>query len=314
MIVRSYGISIEQGNAAVSISDLFESLEQTSGQLNPLFNSPRLIFVSTTQDADFYTGLVVTVKDQKTFCELVAGTLTINVVQLQNNMMEFNFFVVNKTNGLGIYQHYHQSCSPGSFAQYLKERYRVLTDQSRNAALQSATTGGVLRRKDEKRIRSEHSGSLKLGTLVHRQSLATVLSAFHRIKAFEYELAEVESPVTAGVPVASYAVREYKRFTFGETPVRAVARAIQSTVDTLGITKGHVNVVDVIDDEEVPMSVKLSNIPENFGEHDFDQIAGQLNDMVASEFATHSIISQLLDICKGQHQATFMQSVRTGRR
>src|SRR5690606_297779 len=104
MFVRSYGFSIEAGHNRVTVADVFSLMASQNGQPDTSKSNERRFYVDDTSDADFVRGLVVTVKDQKAFCELVndSGSFVIKVNNLtgDNKLMEFNFFVVNKKNGL----------------------------------------------------------------------------------------------------------------------------------------------------------------------------------------------------------------------
>ncbi|HJS45213.1 MAG TPA: hypothetical protein VJ753_02320 [Rhizomicrobium sp.] len=67
----------------------------------------RLFLFEEDSDKDFYTGLLITAKDQKTFPELrkKGGKLTIKISELEAGarLMDFNFFVLNKKAFCGVY-------------------------------------------------------------------------------------------------------------------------------------------------------------------------------------------------------------------
>lgn len=193
MIVRSYGFSLEAGHAHVSIADVFNYMVGHNGQPDISKSNERRFYIDDQSDAQFVRGLVVTVKDQKAFCELVKdnnGSFVVSVKNLEgeNKLMEFNFFVVNKSNGLGIYQHYFHSCSVFTFGDYLRKRYFSLSSNLAEQELAKERAAGKLSHKKERAIRSKYRNQLVFTLLVHNENLADVLAKFKQINSFEYEI------------------------------------------------------------------------------------------------------------------------------
>lgn len=315
MLVRSYGFSVTAGNAEVSLDDLIASFVATSGDEDTSQRNVRRIFVDTATNKDFVLGLIVTVKDQKTFCELVnaKGNFVIAVSNLKgkNKLMEFNFFIINKTNGHGIYQHYFQSCSPGTFGNYLRSRYRSLSEKSRDDSIAALKTKGQHTTGREKAIRAAHSKGLRFALLVHQESLEAILSKFKEIKGFEYEFAAIEPDLVKGAPISNYVKRLRQKVSFKPNiGVSLLSKAIQATVDAIKPRSGHIAVVDRVDDEDVPMSIRISDIPEHFGEQDYDTVAGKLNNLDTSKFANHAVLNELLTACTDTFKHIFMKKVK----
>lgn len=315
MIVRSYGFSVTPGNKEIGLDALFESLEKTSGAADTSLSNLRRIYVNTASDPNFVIGLVVTVKDQKTFCELVndKGNFVITVSNLKgkNKLMEFNFFLVNKANGLGIYQHYFHSCSPNTFGSYLRRRYRRLSDSSQDATIQAMKNAGEHTLKKEKQVKSAHAKALSFGLLVHKDSLAKVLSRYKEIKAFEYEYAALEPDLIKGVPLGNYIKRLRQKVSFKpNVGVDILSNAIQATVDMIQPRSGHVSVIDEVDDEDIPMSIRIAGIPEHFGENDYDAVAGDLNNLDVTKFADHKVVKELIKAGKETHAHVFMKKIK----
>ena len=316
MFVRSYGFSIEAGHGRVAMADVFSLMVSQNGQPDTTKSNERRFYIDDTSDPEFVRGLVVTVKDQKAFCELVSddgGGFVISVKNLEgdNKLMEFNFFVVNKKNGLGIYQHYHQSCTPNTFGSYLRARYSFLSDNSCQQEIKKLETAGQLTGKKEKKIKAEHRGALKFSLLVHNESLAEVLSKFQQIKNFEYEYAVIAPDKVAGVPIGPYVKRMKEKVTFRSNIDSGVlATAIQGTVAMIKPRAGRVSVVDHIDDEDVPLSVQIANIPEHFGEQDYDDVAGKLDQLDVTTFSVHAVVEELIEACKETYKHIFMKAIK----
>lgn len=315
MLVRLYGFSVKSDNTQISINDLLASFAATSGAQDTSLSAHRRIYFDTTSDSDFAVGLVVTIKDQKTFCELVRnkGKFVVSVTNLtgNNKLMEFNFFLVNKSNGIGIYQHYFQSCSPGTFGSYLRKRFRALSDKSRDSQIEYLKNAGEHTGAKEKAIRSAHAKGLSFALLVHQKSLEKVLQEFKKIKAFEYEVAALEPEMLDGAPIAKHVNRLNQRVSFKPTVgVGVLAKAIQATVNALKPRSGRVAVVDEVDGEEVPASVRIANIPEHFGEENYDAVASKLNNLDVDNFAAHPVVEELKKVCRETYKEVFMKKVK----
>jgi hypothetical protein len=315
MLVRSYGFSLVAGNKEISTEDLFSYLVSISGAENDSLGNLRKVFVDGSGNDGLLRGLVVTVKDQKTFCELQnnQGSFVISVANLKgkNKLMEFNFFIINKKNGLGIYQHYFQSCAPATFGRYLSSYYRYLSDSSKNRKIKELDDNGELSGKKERLIKSSHAKGLYFSILVHKESLEKVLSKFNQIKAMEYEYAQLEPDLIKGAPLATYVNRIRQKVTFKkDSKIDVLAKAIQQTVNKFNFRSGRVSVVDSFGDEDIPMSVKIANIPEHFGEEDYDTVAGLLNNLDVKKFSSHKVMLSLVEKMTVEYKHIFMKNVK----
>lgn len=315
MLVRSYGFSVEAGNSRISIADLFSAMAELNGQPDNSMSNERRFYIDNSTDPDFILGVVVTVKNQKSFCELVndGGGFVISVKNLSgdNKLMEFNFFVVNKKNGHGIYQYYHQSCSLGSFGNYLKSRYFRMSSNAMDEAIAKEAVKPGFNAKLEKSIAKEFRKGLTFTVLTHNESLGEVLSRFHKIQSFEYEYSSLAPDHIAGAPIGPYVRKVKQKVVFNsDSNPSLLGSAIQKTVDMLKPKSGHVGVIDCIDDEDVPLSIRIADIPEHFGEYDYDVIAAKLDKLDVEEFSTHAVIADLLNTCRIKYRHIFMKLVK----
>lgn len=316
MIVRSYGFSLEAGHGHVSVADVFNYMAGHNGEPDATKSSHRRFYIDDDGDADFVRGLVVTVKDQKAFCELVkdgGGGFVISVKNLEgeNKLMEFNFFVINKNNGLGIYQYYHNSCSVSTFGDYLRKRYFTLSHNLSEQDIEMAKAAGDLDQKKEKAIRAKYRKSMSFAILVHDEDLDVVLGRFKQITGFEYELVQIIPDVEHGIPISPYVKRKKEKVIFTpDTDVGVLARAIQGTVNLINPKSGRVSVIEEVDDEDVPISVNIANIPEHFGEQDYDAVAGKLDQLDVTTFSQHQVVTELITACKDTYKHIFMKKVK----
>lgn len=122
MKVKYLGFEISTEKNLITIQDFIEN--------NLVFEMSDILERNVLIDcshSDYYKGLILTVKDQKAFCKLQGNLddLEITVENLSggDQLIEFNFFVINKKTGKGLYQFYYQSTSLSKFKEILKRRF-----------------------------------------------------------------------------------------------------------------------------------------------------------------------------------------------
>lgn len=312
MLVTSFGISVKAGNKHVSLDDLFKLMEIDNGKEDKSKEIVRRFYVDTTSDPKFILGLVVTVKDQRRFLELVANSanfkIRVNNLRGANKLMEFNFFVINKENGLGVYQYYHGSCSPQTFGSYLVTRYRALSNLSRDGAIAELHKQNKHTAKAEKSIKSTHRFGLDFSLLVRPEDIKTILSNYKEIKSFSYEFLSLEAAISFGSPLKGLAKKITEKVIFDpQIQKNRIAQGIDSMMSTI---KANTARVQVIDDEDQPLSIKLLKIPDNFGEQDFDILAEELDELDVTVFKDHDLLVKLRAVCTTDFPHIFMAKVK----
>lgn len=122
MKVKYLGFEIRTEKNLISINDFIEN--NLNFELKDIFK--RNVFIDCA-DIGYYKGLILTVKDQKAYCKLQGSVddLEIKVENLSGHdkLIEFNFFVINKSTGKGLYQFYYQSTSLSKFKEILKRQF-----------------------------------------------------------------------------------------------------------------------------------------------------------------------------------------------
>ena len=105
MLVRLLGFALDCPNS-LTLKELFEDLDRRSGLIEQLDEVGRFLFVDSSSNDQYFLGLIVSVKNQRKFCELQeqGGDFRVIVNNLKTNshQMEFNFFVVNRRTGIII--------------------------------------------------------------------------------------------------------------------------------------------------------------------------------------------------------------------
>lgn len=301
MKVRLYGFELEAESKSVSIDDLLTYFANRHGKPDNSRSIERRIFVDTTTNSSYYIGLVVTVKDQKRFCRLEdsKGQIKITVENLTGSekLMEFNFFVISKKNGIGLYQHYHQSCGLTVFGGYLMSHYNAIRERLANKEVEDARKHEPdLSVNKERGIRKKHRGRLIFSQLVRKDSLEKMLREFKQLKSFEYEISALGADVRAGIPLGQYVRKFREKLTFGRTwGVPVLAPAIAQAVNDLNPRNGRVYAVNEFDED---VALRIFNMPDNFGEEDFDDVALKLHNLDLRSFATHKVVKELVAHCE----------------
>ncbi|MFT4194883.1 hypothetical protein [Ottowia sp.] len=290
--VDSRNLSLDSFAAAVSAQPTDQKAAQAS---------QRLLFLDNKCHSDYHVGMVVTVKDQKTFCRLVSGNgsllVKVDELELDTKLMEFNFFVLNKATGTGLYQYYHQSCSLSSFGYLVTKRFREYRESIIQAEIEKIPLDD---RSDSRvnKIRKHFKGQLKWEMLVRAEKLEELIAELARVKSFEWTVATPAVRQEYFKPLAPY-IRNQKSklaFTVG-APVNTLAKAISAAVVKLGAIKGRIEGQDA---EGLDRVLRILNNPENYGEYDYDDLAGKLHNLDLTQFQKAWVATELIKACKDQ--------------
>lgn len=293
MLVRILGISFEP-KAIVTLDELFDNLSKLSDKEILVGDINRLLVVDKDSNEKYYLGVVVTIKDQRRFCELSKeqGKIKIKVVNLEDHqsIMEFNFFVINKTSGLGLYQHYHQSCSIGQFAHLVSKRYRDIAD---GLAEEEIAQNEKIDEKKIAAIRKKYSGRLDWSVLVRKEALENLLLELSLIKSFEFDFMHLESKEPEYQPLSGKVRKERRKLSFvRNTFSHFVAHKISVLANKLKISSGRV----IGEDEDgISRAIKIMDNPDNYGEYPYDDVAAKLHNLDLSSISDSWVIIELLE-------------------
>jgi hypothetical protein len=184
--LKPLGESSAQGVAA--------SLEKSAGTKA----SKILIIGEAKTNANYHTGLLLTIKDARAFCNLRArkGKLMMaaQTIDTDSAICDFNFFVLYKPTGRGLYQHYHQSTGPASFCRHLKDKYHTFSDIVKEAevtSLRAANPGwndGRLRAAAGKKI----SPFLQADVITRPDTMSHLIRELAQINSLTFEARSLE--------------------------------------------------------------------------------------------------------------------------
>lgn len=313
MDVRYLGFHLAlEGAGEMSFVNLAEHLEETP-EIFTNDSSSRQIYIDSKSDDNWYKGLVVTIKDQRRFCRMsnTGDGFKIIVDDLlgDDRLLEFNFFIINKKNGLGLYQHYFHSCALNLFGEYLKRLFKSINTSNiaTEIALEEAR-GGKLSKKRTTGIRKNNLVKLKFSPLVMQDSLESILTEYDKIKSFEFEYSVLTDDVRLGTPLSPYVrVKREKLYFESNSNFENLARDIASFVKREKPRAGRVQVED-LDGEST--SLKIFDMPDCFMREDFEQVVRKLDGLELKHFSSHGTFDDLKSVAESDdYEHIFMGKV-----
>lgn len=238
MKVRFVGLNITTGDG-IGQKDFVDYLISQNGVAIDYKDYERRCYVEKTVNEKYYIGLFLTIKDQKKFCELRDnGTVAMGTLADGSNLMDFNFFIINKSNGSCMYQHYHQSCSANQFGAFLKQRFRTLQDQYlKNEKDQKST----LTTKEKSSISEKYKKSLSWDLIVRPEKIDAILAELDTIQTFVIDFSSLEEKEPPFTPMKNYVTRERKSFVFArKTPASVLTPVLRDIISLCDISRGKV--------------------------------------------------------------------------
>jgi hypothetical protein len=299
MQVRFLGFGFSTESKTLTLNDYIQYMAGKKNQAFQLGEHNRFLFFNSDHSSKYHVGLLVTVKDQRTFCELVndKGKMLVKVNELDDdsNLMDFNFFVINKVTGLGMYQHYHQSCSMNAFGFFNYRRFAEYREATISKEV-SAIPEEKRTKSKEKAVKQKHSGYLEWEILVRKEKLKDLIEELQRVKAFEYSFLSLTVDEPEFQPLKNYVRKEKTSLAFtSQSPVQSIAGAISSFVKKHSVEDGRVVGVDENGLERV---LRITDNPDNFGEYPYDEVAPKINELDVNEFEKSWVVQELLDKCE----------------
>lgn len=254
----------------VSLAEFFDHLRSLGNQQIRFAGHERMIYIG--ERADYYLGLFITIKDQAKFCELRSDgdEFEISVRSLDDgtNIVDFNFFVVHKDTGRGLYLHYHQSCSANQFGLYCRRRYEDLRGTKKDADI--AALGSTPTKKALRAIAAHYKKvTLKLVVMVRKEKLSELLEEFESIQVFEFDVQAMTSEEPEYTPVRPFIKRQTRRIRFIKQSSQSVIRSWISAV------AGSVQRARVqgLDEDGETRAFRLMDNPDSFGSYEYETIA-----------------------------------------
>lgn len=271
MKTQLMGFSWELGRG-ISIDEFFEHLATLKGQPEKFGDYDRLLYVGSRDG--YYVGLFLKIKDQKRSTEITGSgdqfKVTVRSLAEGTNLVDFNFFIINKVTCRGLYQYYHQSCSLNQFGLFCSQQYDGLKESRIETDLKQHG-GDEAPAKMQRKVKSQYKGSLRWENIVRSEKLEELLAALDTIKFFDFTLTTIDDSDALLTPLKPFAKKQRRIVRFRPSS-DGVVNAIVSIVKSRGITQGRVGGVDAQNRECV---YRLLENPDKFGEFEYDDIADE---------------------------------------
>lgn len=133
-------------------------------------------------------GVVLTSKNIKAFSKLIreGKKIILSPEEIKDGeLAHFNFFLINKNNSRGFYQHYHGSSSIHGFMDSMKLYHNEFKNELRN---RECIKEGL--EEPNSKIKKKFKGSLQYNFVLRRKKFEELIQEFDRIKNIEIEFAE----------------------------------------------------------------------------------------------------------------------------
>jgi len=305
MLVKNLGITLSTKNSEIEIDDFFKTLSANNAEYKLRRGGHRKIYIS--QDNDYTYGLNLTIKNSRTYTSLVEEDkeFVVKVSDLENKLMEFNLFIISHKNGCGLYQYYHNSCSPGSFGSNLITLYRAELEQRRKKELEALYNLPSFRKKQEKAIKSKYHKGLEFSLMVQSRDLQSLLDKYKQIKTLKYDISSIDTIIKPGEPLSGL-VKKVKHTVKFDTTVdkNLIIAGIEQLLPSVDPNTAS---FEVLDDEDEATSVKMADVPESFGEYDYSDFTMKLIDLKVNDLKNFSIMEDLKNKCEVQYRNIFQK-------
>ncbi|AKL09199.1 Uncharacterised protein [Klebsiella oxytoca] len=307
MKIKSQGFAIVNPNNNIKTTDIIDYFIKQSTHEIKRADYDRQILLS--DDGQFYTGLVLTYKNQKKNClsTVKNGQFEIKVEDIQgdNKLVNFNFFCINKVSLKGLYLYYRGSCSLNSlFSSWQSYSNFAIRKKIKNEVI-------ALGKKPDKikveSIHKKYEKRLEFRVIIDKSSLIAMLSTFSEIKSATFRYDSVDFKESEMIGVEQFTRNTEVTFNISDnnkSKVSQIANSLDQMVNKIsGITKGVVSVVDHSKNERL---IDLINSPCYFSEYDFDTIAQHVNGLKNDNYISNAIIQIIKDeITNGRKKHEF---------
>ncbi|WIK39827.1 hypothetical protein [Pseudomonas aeruginosa] len=298
MLVKVSAFDIDINSA---IFDYQAVADLAAGVTGIVFEENRTFYFDTAAFPGFCVGVIITVKDQKSFCTLDVGgaagaVIKVNNLDEHNQIMDFNFFALNIENGIGVYQHYHQSAPLSVLERLLKVQVRTEKERRIAAAVaaEEARLGKQLSASQASKIQRAHKSYLKVGVVVRPETLKAQLEEYAKIKGMEYTYTVLTPEVLEATPLSNRIKKKKETLVFtNPNIVDSLAREISAAVRQFGINRGNVIVED---DEGVTRHIKIMDMPEVLWEQEYETVVALIDDINPNDFANNDYLKSLVDL------------------
>ncbi|MGE6793450.1 hypothetical protein ACQKFS_15675 [Pseudomonas guineae] len=310
MQVRVSAFDIDIDSDSINLDSLIDFLTEINGiQLE----DRREYYFDDQSFPGFCAGVIITIKDQKNYCTLVeddtgSPVIKVNGLAEGSAIMDFNFFAINMANGIGVYQHYHQSAAISSLEKRIKFGLKELKNQliANEIAVETTRKGSALTKIATARINRKHKSLVKVRTLVSRETLRALLAKYAKIKGMEYSYTTLLPVVRNATPLGARVEKKKEVISFSNPSIVAtLSREINEAIADYDIAKGRIFVEDANGLNDV---IKIFDMPEELWERDYDDVVALIDNINVSDFGNNQFLGAMIDLFKHKDYAHVLQA------
>jgi hypothetical protein len=258
--------------------------------------------IHAIDNGDMWSGLVITVKDAKKFCKIVKSKETIRLQphQLEDNenVVDFNFFALDKESLYGMYQYYHHSCSLNTFNYIIKKRFNEIRMQMITSEENNLRSNGH----DEKKIKSElkkFNGTFSHKIVEREGSILSKISTMDDIKKISIEFETIDSIGNAFAPLSGTINKAKHTLSLSKkSPIKTKIHNVVSFFSQNNIKKG---TIEGKDQDGYDIIYKMMNDYDKFATYEYDDLVPSLSldsSDIKNSITTNEISKRLMEKCK----------------
>lgn len=306
-ISKNYGFSFSAQKSDIELNSFLSSLVGANVEFAIKSGNVRRIILDS--DDKFFYGVVITIKNQKRFASLVSdkGEMKVKISELADleKIAEFNFLVINKLNGFGLYQYHYGACTLPNFASMITSLYRRQLEAKRKVELDALAEDAP--QKQIKAVNSRFFHGMVFEMLVQSRDIEKVLAKYKEIRSFKYEIASVEAYLSDDSPLHGLVAKARHDVRFDSSVDSSlIIKGIQNMMSTV---KEKTARIEVLDDQDEPVSVKIMDVPVNYGEMAYDDFILGLMTFDPKKLRECSLVKALKDKCETEYAHVFSKKV-----
>lgn len=313
MKVKYVGFKLFSKSERFNTAAFFSHLHDISGFRSEGVASDRYFFFNNEHLDGYLLGLVVTLKDQKRFCraEVEGGDFRLKTEDLLDDekLVDFNFFALRKDTNKGIFQYYHNSCSPNVFGDVCKKIFYRKKESLIHERFGETSPDEEFSEDSQnfRKAKKYYSGRPHFTILVDNRNIEDIIRSFSEVKELEVSFEAPDAPTQSAVAAPGLAETISLRYKFELTrQVQDIAEFARNMIDRRGFRRGRAKTVNEFDEERI---INLIRCPHDFGQEDFDDLAQRINNLKASEFVDNTVVSDLVDILESRQNARVFAEV-----
>ncbi|MCM8529455.1 MAG: hypothetical protein NE327_23225 [Lentisphaeraceae bacterium] len=252
---------------------------------------------------DYIVGLLISLKDQKSFFKFKRGGFQIKKEDLEadESLMEFNFFLFSFKSKRGLYQEYHYSTHIESFCRILTDKHFKQVTKLRKKALDYDES----RLSDEEIEELSNVDNIELvqpKPLVKEQDFLTIAASFKEISKYEYYVLEDDEKNTNKMypEDSAYILSDQRVITFkrkGNILTSAKLSLVRKLFDVFSPQKGKIIGKNEKGHKAIA-SIDKSRNKTYFLEEEFDSLSEVIGSFALENFSTAKPIRDLYEIAE----------------